>query len=70
MTATPAEPVPPPHPLPALTTFELTRYRRDLERALQAMPGHAPARGQLEQRLAEVQAEQQSRTQISTRARS
>jgi hypothetical protein len=68
MTATPAQPDPPPHPLPALTTFELARYRRDLEHALQSMSVRSPARGQLEQRLAEVQAEQQSRTQVSTRA--
>ena len=53
----------PPRPLPALTAYELSRYRRQLEHALKAMPGHAPARGLLQQRLAEVMAEQQSRTQ-------
>ena len=64
-------PTPPPHPLPALTTYELSRYRRQLEHALKALPGHAPVRGQLQQRLAEVMAEQHSRTQTpaSDRAR-
>jgi hypothetical protein len=37
-------PDPPPHPLPALTTYELIRYRRELEHALTAIPGTAPAR--------------------------
>jgi hypothetical protein len=36
----------PPHPLPALTTYELTRYRRDLEHALVAAAG-VPARAWL-----------------------
>jgi hypothetical protein len=66
MTLGPAPVSPPPHPLPALTTYELARYRRELEHALAALPGQAPVRGQLQQRLAEVQAEQQSRAQIST----
>ena len=57
-------PLPPPHPLDALTTYELSRYRRQLEHALKALPGHAPARGQLQQRRAEVMAELQSRTAI------
>jgi hypothetical protein len=57
-------PVPPPkHPVYALTTFELTDYRRELEHALSTLPGHA-AREQLRQRLAEVLSEQQSRTRL------
>lgn len=56
---------PPPHPLDALTSYELSRYRRQLEHALKTTPGHAPARGHLQQRLAEVMAEQQSRTTIT-----
>jgi hypothetical protein len=66
MTAGPANVDPPPHPLHALTTYELSRYRRELEHALTASPGPAPVRGQLQQRLAEVQAEEQSRAQIGT----
>ena len=69
MTAEPANAGPPPHPLYALTTFELSRYQRELEHALSALPGHAPVRGQLQQRLAEVHAEQQSRTRISISGR-
>jgi hypothetical protein len=69
MTAEPARVDPPPHPLPALTTSELSRYRRELEHALTTLPAHAPVRGQLQQQLAEVQAEQQSRIQINARSR-
>ncbi len=58
-----ATPQPPPRPLPVLTAYDLSRYRRELEHALKALPGHAPARGLLQQRLAEVMAEQHSRTQ-------
>jgi hypothetical protein len=58
----------PPHPLHALTTTELNRYRRDLEQALRGLSGHAPERHEAQQRLAEVHAEQQSRTAITTAA--
>jgi hypothetical protein len=59
-----AEPVPEPgHPLYALTTSELRDYRRDLEQALAAAPGHRP----LQDKLAEVQAEQESRARITGR---
>jgi hypothetical protein len=57
----------PPHPLGALTTAELTRYRRELEHALKALPGHAAVRQQLQARLADVQAEQESRAAIAAR---
>jgi hypothetical protein len=53
---------PPPHPLPALATFELSRYRRDLEHALKGLPTTAPVRRLVQQQLAEVMAEQDSRT--------
>ena len=56
----------PVHPLPALTTFELRDYRRDLERALAALPEHAPVRGLLQDKLADVVAEQDSRVAIRT----
>ena len=51
----------PGHPLHALTTFELRGYRRDLENALAATPGHGP----LQDKLAEVLAEQESRARIT-----
>ena len=41
---------------------ELARYRRELEHALNRLPGHAPVRELLQQRLAEAMAEQDSRT--------
>ena len=60
----------PPHPLAALTTFELARYRRELEQALRDLPGQTPIRAQLQQNLTQVIAEQQSRTQIRQASRS
>jgi hypothetical protein len=47
---------PPRHPLPALATFELSRYRRDLEHALRCLPTTAPARQHVQQQLAEAMA--------------
>jgi hypothetical protein len=58
-----ATPQPPPDPLAALTPYDLSRHRRELEYALKALPGHAPARALLQQQLADVMAEQHSRTQ-------
>ena len=40
----------------------VSRYRRQLEHALKALPGHAPVRELLQQQLAEAIAEQDSRT--------
>jgi hypothetical protein len=65
MTAEPPDVPVPAHPLHALATFELTGYRRDLEHALAALPPAAPARMILQGKLAEVQAEQDSRTRIT-----
>ncbi len=56
-------PQPPPDSLAALTAYDLSRYRRELEHALKALPGHAPARALFQQQLANVMAEQHSRTQ-------
>jgi hypothetical protein len=70
MIAEPANVDPPPHPLYALTTCELSRYRRDLEHALAVLPGGHPGRGQLQQQLTGVQAEQHSRTRLATGERS
>jgi hypothetical protein len=64
MTAGPEPVDPPAHPLPALTTYELRDYRRQLEHALAAIPGHAPARDVLQGRLAEILAEQDSRARL------
>jgi hypothetical protein len=54
----------------ALTTFELSNYRCELEHALTAppagtSPGHAAARELLQNRLGEVLGEQESRARIS-----
>jgi hypothetical protein len=54
----------PPHPMHALTTYELTNYRRELEHSLTTLPEHAQVRALLQQRLAEVLAEQDSRNRL------
>jgi hypothetical protein len=66
MTAGPGTVDPPAHPLPALTTYELRDYRRQLEDALTAVPGHTAARDLLQGRLADVVAEQASRARVAT----
>jgi hypothetical protein len=63
----PGEPVTvaePGHPVHALTTFELRRYRRELEYAIQGISPNAPVRDDLRRKLGEVLAEQESRTHI------
>ncbi len=67
MTAEPGPVAPPRHPLFALTTYELARYRRDLEQALRVLPAQATVREPLRDKLAEVLAEQDSRTKIAAR---
>jgi hypothetical protein len=67
MTAEPGPVAPPRHPLFALTTYELARYRRDLEQALRVIPAQAAVREPLRDKLAEVLAEQDSRTKIAAR---
>ncbi len=47
----------------------LSRYRRDLERALKSLLGHDPARQEVQQQLAEAIAEQDSRTAIARSSR-
>lgn len=69
MTAEPGTVPPPRHPLHALTTYELSHYRRDLEQALEVLPGHAAVRELLLGKLAEVVAEQQSRAKIAAAGR-
>ena len=69
MTAEPVDVEQPPHPMHALTTYELTRYRRELEHALKTLPEHAEVRALLQQRLAAVTDEQQTRTQLQQASR-
>ncbi len=57
----------PGHPLYALATFELSRYRRELEQALAGLPRQAPGRLLLQSRLTLVLAEQESRCKIADR---
>jgi len=54
----------PSHPVHALTTYELRRYRRALEYSLNGIPAHAPVRELLHTRLAEVLAEEECRAQL------
>jgi hypothetical protein len=68
MIAGPVTVEPPEHPLHALTTYELSRYRRELEHALKALPQHAAVRELLSKKLAEVLAEQESRVVIAEAA--
>jgi hypothetical protein len=65
MTAEPMTVPQPGHPLHALTTYELARYQRELEHALTILPERVTARELLQGKLAEVLAEQQSRTKIA-----
>ncbi len=61
----------PPHPLPALTTYELRDYRRDLERAIAFFDRQnpvPPARDRLQAKLDDVIAEQDDRARIATHA--
>jgi hypothetical protein len=67
----PAEPVTidqPKHPLPALTTYELRDYRRELESAIAFFDRQdpvPPARDRLQAKLDEVLAEQDQRSRIA-----
>jgi hypothetical protein len=68
MTAESATVEPPRHPLPAMTTFELRDYRRQLERAIRFFDKQdpvPPARGRLQARLDAVLAEQESRARLA-----
>jgi hypothetical protein len=60
----------PAHPLPALATFELASYRRQLEDAIsyyEANNPAVPALAGLRERLAEINAEQDDRARIAAR---
>jgi hypothetical protein len=59
---------PPKHPLPAMTTFELRDYRRQLESAITFFAKQdpaPPARDELQAKLDVVLAEQESRTRLA-----
>jgi hypothetical protein len=61
----------PKHPLPALTTYELRDYRRDLEQAIAFFDRQdpvPPGRASLQARLDAVIAEQQDRTRLAADA--
>lgn len=64
-----AEPVAQPeHPLPAMTTYELRDYRRQLESAIAFFDRQdpvPPARQRLQAKLDDVLAEQDERTRLA-----
>jgi hypothetical protein len=63
------QPEQPAHPVSALTTAELTRYRRELERSLDCIPVDAPVHALLQTRLAEVTEEQEMRVRSEQASR-
>jgi len=60
----PAVPAPV-HPLHALTTYELSGRRRELEQAISGISAHAPVQADLRRALDAVLAEQASRQRLS-----
>ncbi len=67
----PAEPVTasePSHPIHALTTYEIARYRRELEHAIKKISADAPVQADLKRKLDEVLAEQAERARIAAHA--
>jgi hypothetical protein len=59
----------PGHPVHALATFELSRYRRDLEHAITGVSPDAPAQDDLRRQLDDVLAEEESRAQLQHASR-
>jgi hypothetical protein len=59
----------PGHRVHALATFELSRYRRDLEHAITGVSPDAPAQDDLRRQLDDVLAEEESRTHIQHASR-
>jgi hypothetical protein len=53
----------------ALATFELSRYRRDLEHAITGVSPDAPAQDDLRRQLDDVLAEEESRAQLQHASR-
>jgi hypothetical protein len=58
-------PAEPSYPIHALTTYELSRYRRELERAVKGISPDAPVQADLRRKLDEVLAEQTEREKIA-----
>jgi hypothetical protein len=54
----------PKHPVHALTTSELSAWRRELEHAIQGLSPDAPSRADLRRKLDEVLKEQADRRRI------
>ncbi len=65
MPAEPANVDPPPHPLHALTTYEIRDYRRLLEQAVKGIAADAPVQAVLRRKLDAVSAEQDERARIA-----
>ena len=61
-------PAEPSHPVHALTTYEISRYRRELERAIKGISPDAPVQADLKRKLDEVLAEQAERARIAAHA--
>ena len=57
----------PKHPVPALTTYELRDYRRELERGITGIAPDAPVRAHLRRQLDTVIAEQEDRARLAMR---
>ena len=64
MPAEPANVEQPKHPVHALPTGELSRFKRELEHAVKRISPDAPVQADLRAKLDEVLAEQQSRESI------
>ena len=67
----PAEPVTvqkPKHPLHALTSYELSRYRRDLEHAIKGISADALVQADLRRKLDAVITEQDDRARLAAHA--
>ena len=68
MPADPATPKHTVHPLPAMTTYELRDYRRDLEHAIKGIPPDATVQTDLHSKLDAVIAEQEDRARLAANA--
>lgn len=55
----------PKHPVHALTTYELSAWRRELEHTIKGLSPDAPGRADLRRKLDEVLAEQADRRRIA-----
>lgn len=58
----------PSHPVHALTTYEIARYRRELEHAIKGISPDAPVQADLRRKLDAVLAEQDERARIEAHA--